>query len=51
MAYGEADRMRLLADPGIIRNRAKVAATIANARAWFSRPDSSMEVARSDLRG
>jgi DNA-3-methyladenine glycosylase I len=31
-AYGEADVARLLADVGIVRNRAKVAATIANAR-------------------
>jgi DNA-3-methyladenine glycosylase I len=31
-AYGEADVERLLADAGIIRNRAKVLATIANAR-------------------
>ena len=31
-AYGEADRARLLADPGIIRNRLKVEAAIANAR-------------------
>jgi DNA-3-methyladenine glycosylase I len=31
-AYGEADRARLLADPGIIRNRLKVDAAIANAR-------------------
>ena len=31
-AYGEADVARLLADAGIVRNRAKVAATIANAR-------------------
>jgi DNA-3-methyladenine glycosylase I len=31
-AYGEADRMRLLGDPGIIRNRLKVDAAIANAR-------------------
>jgi DNA-3-methyladenine glycosylase I len=31
-AYGEADVARLLADEGIVRNRAKVAATIANAR-------------------
>jgi DNA-3-methyladenine glycosylase I len=30
--YGEADRKRLLADPGIIRNRLKVDAAIANAR-------------------
>lgn len=31
-AYEEADRARLLADPGIIRNRLKVDAAIANAR-------------------
>jgi DNA-3-methyladenine glycosylase I len=31
--YGEADVARLLADAGIVRNRAKVEATIANARA------------------
>ena len=31
-AYGDAEEARLLADPGIVRNRAKVAATIANAR-------------------
>ena len=32
-AYGDADTARLLADAGIVRNRAKVAATIANAGA------------------
>ena len=32
-AYEDDDVARLLADPGIIRNRAKVHATIANARA------------------
>jgi DNA-3-methyladenine glycosylase I len=31
-AYGEEDRARLLADPGIIRNRLKVDAAIENAR-------------------
>jgi DNA-3-methyladenine glycosylase I len=31
-AYGEADRARLLADPGIIRNRLKVEAAIHNAQ-------------------
>jgi DNA-3-methyladenine glycosylase I len=31
-AYGDTDRARLLADPGIIRNRLKVDAAIANAR-------------------
>lgn len=30
--YGEADVERLLGDPGIVRNRAKIRATIANAR-------------------
>ena len=32
-AYGEDDVERLLADPAIVRNRAKVRATIGNARA------------------
>ncbi|RYV51866.1 DNA-3-methyladenine glycosylase I [Pengzhenrongella frigida] len=32
-AFGDDDVARLLADAGIVRNRAKVAATIANARA------------------
>jgi DNA-3-methyladenine glycosylase I len=31
--YGDDDKARLLADPGIVRNRAKVEATVANARA------------------
>lgn len=31
-AFGDADRARLLADPGIIRNRLKVDAAIENAR-------------------
>jgi len=31
-AFGDADRARLLADPGIIRNRLKVDAIIDNAR-------------------
>ena len=30
--FGEADIERLMADPGIIRNRAKIVATIGNAR-------------------
>jgi DNA-3-methyladenine glycosylase I len=33
--YGAADRRRLLADAGIVRNRAKVAASVANARAFL----------------
>ncbi|PUB15594.1 DNA-3-methyladenine glycosylase I [Yoonia sediminilitoris] len=32
--WGEADVARLLADPGIIRHRGKIEATIGNARAW-----------------
>jgi DNA-3-methyladenine glycosylase I len=31
--YGDADRARLLGDAGIVRNRAKIEATIGNARA------------------
>ena len=38
-AYGDADRARLLADAGIVRNRAKVDAFIGNARAWRSLGD------------
>ncbi|MDT8344899.1 MAG: DNA-3-methyladenine glycosylase I [Thermohalobaculum sp.] len=32
--WGEAEVTRLLADPGIVRSRAKIEATIGNARAW-----------------
>ena len=32
-SFGDADVARLLADPGIVRNRAKIEATLANARA------------------
>jgi DNA-3-methyladenine glycosylase I len=35
-AYTEADIRRLLADKGIIRNRLKIKATIANARAFLA---------------
>lgn len=34
--YDDAKRAALLADPGIIRNRAKVDAAIGNARAWLA---------------
>jgi DNA-3-methyladenine glycosylase I len=34
--FGEADVARLLADPGIIRSRAKVQATIGGARAYLA---------------
>nr|PZN85413.1 MAG: DNA-3-methyladenine glycosylase I [Pseudomonadota bacterium] len=33
--YGEADVKRLMADPGIVRNRLKIEATIENARAFL----------------
>ncbi|MBR9842585.1 MAG: DNA-3-methyladenine glycosylase I [Rhodobacteraceae bacterium] len=32
--WGEEDVLRLLANPGIIRHRGKIEATIGNARAW-----------------
>jgi DNA-3-methyladenine glycosylase I len=35
-AFGPADVRRLLADPGIVRNRLKVAAAIGNARAFLA---------------
>ncbi len=38
-AYGDDDVARLLADEGIVRNRAKVAAAIRNARAWLDLDD------------
>jgi DNA-3-methyladenine glycosylase I len=34
--YGNADMARLLADPGIVRNRLKIAAAIGNARATLA---------------
>jgi DNA-3-methyladenine glycosylase I len=37
--FTNADRDRLMADPGIIRNRAKVDAFIGNARAWLTLAD------------
>jgi DNA-3-methyladenine glycosylase I len=38
-SYGDADVARLLADPGIVRNRAKIEAAIGNARAALDLPD------------
>lgn len=35
-AFGDDDRERLMADAGIVRNRAKIDATIGNARAWLA---------------
>ncbi|GCE82450.1 DNA-3-methyladenine glycosylase I [Komagataeibacter diospyri] len=37
--FGNADITRLLADPGIIRARAKIVATIGNARAYIAMRD------------
>ena len=37
--FGDQDRVRLMADAGIVRNRAKIDAFIANARAWLQLPD------------
>ena len=37
--YDDGDVVRLLADEGIVRNRAKVAASIRNARAWLELDD------------
>ena len=37
--YGDDDVARLLADEGIVRNRAKVGASIRNARAWLELDD------------
>lgn len=38
-AFTEVDIARCLADPGIVRNRAKVRATVDNARAWLALDD------------
>jgi DNA-3-methyladenine glycosylase I len=37
--YGEADIVRLLQDPGIVRSRAKIEATIGGARAYLAMAD------------
>src|SRR5213075_3564015 len=37
--FGEADIVRLMADTGIVRNRMKVEAALANARAALDLPD------------
>ena len=43
-AFGDADVARLLADPGIVRNRAKINATIGNARAALDLPGGLSEL-------
>jgi len=47
--FGDADIERLLADPGIIRNRTKIVATITNARALRSLRDADGEGALERL--
>lgn len=42
---GEEDIARLLGDPGIIRSRAKIAATIGNARAYLAMADAGEDFA------
>ncbi|CAM5470277.1 DNA-3-methyladenine glycosylase I OS=Streptomyces alboniger OX=132473 GN=tag PE=4 SV=1 [Streptomyces alboniger] len=41
--FTDEDRERLLADPGIIRNRAKVDATLANARVLADWPEGELD--------
>jgi DNA-3-methyladenine glycosylase I len=48
-SYGAPERERLLADPGIVRNRAKVDATITNARATASLRDAEGDGALDQL--
>ena len=43
--YDDRKTAELLADPGIIRNRAKVAAAVTNARAWLTLSDETGDVA------
>jgi len=42
--FGEADVARLLADPGIVRNRAKIEAALVNARAAAELPEGLSEL-------
>ena len=43
--YDETKLAALLADPGIIRNRAKVAAAVGNARAWLALQEAGLDPA------
>ena len=38
-SFGDADVERLMGDPSIVRNRAKITAAIGNARAWLELDD------------
>ncbi|MFH8251611.1 DNA-3-methyladenine glycosylase I [Microbacterium sp. B2969] len=42
-AFGETDIERLMADPGIVRNRAKIEATISNARLVTAMADGELD--------
>jgi len=44
--YTERDVDRLLADPGIVRNRAKIEATVSNARAVADLADAGVDLAQ-----
>jgi DNA-3-methyladenine glycosylase I len=41
--FGEADVARLLGDQGIVRNRPKITAVVANARAVLAMTDTTLE--------
>jgi DNA-3-methyladenine glycosylase I len=43
--FGETDIARLLADPGIVRSRAKIEATIGNAKAYLAMKDAGEDFA------
>jgi len=42
-AFNDDDILRLLADPGIVRHRGKIEATIGNARAWLALQESGID--------
>lgn len=44
-AFDADDQARLLADPGIIRNRAKISAAIGNAKAWLAMQQQGLDPA------
>jgi DNA-3-methyladenine glycosylase I len=44
--FGEKDVARLLVDPGIVRSRAKIEATIGGARAWLAMQESGDDFAQ-----
>ena len=44
--FKEGDVARLLADAGIVRSRAKIEATVGNARAWLAMRDAGEDFAR-----